>query len=235
MKVAISTENGYVSPHFGRCPSYTLVEIREGKIIGREEIPNPGHQPGFLPGYLAERGVHCIIAGGMGPRAQDLFAQNNIETIIGVEGQIDDVIEKFLKNELKAGQDLCNHGHGGEQGLGHQHCEEKHPVQAGQKLCFSAAGKDLEAEIDPRFGRARYFLIADPKTLEFETLENPAAEEIQGAGIRTAQLISSKNVGTVITGDCGPNALRALKASGIKVITGARGKIRDVLLKYRSD
>ena len=235
MKVAISTENGYVSSHFGRCPSYTIVEIREGKIISREEIPNPGHQPGFLPRYLAERGVHCIIAGGMGPRAQDLFAQNNIETITGVQGQIDDVIEKFLKNELEAGEDLCDHGHGREQRLDHQHCEEESPIQAGQKLCFSAAGKDLEAEIDPRFGRARYFLIADPKTLEFETLENPAAEEIQGAGIRTARLISSKNVGTVITGDCGPNALRALQASGIKVITGARGKIRDVLLKYRSD
>jgi len=235
MKVAISTENGYVSSHFGRCPSYTIVEIREGKIISREEIPNPGHQPGFLPRYLAERGVHCIIAGGMGPRAQDLFAQNNIETITGVQGQIDDVIEKFLKNELEAGEDLCDHGHGREQRLDHQHCEEESRIQAGQKLCFSATGKDLEAEIDPRFGRARYFIIADPRTLEFETLENPAAEEIQGAGIRTARLISSKNVGTVITGDCGPNALRALQASGIKVITGARGKIRDVLLKYRSD
>jgi predicted Fe-Mo cluster-binding NifX family protein len=235
MKVAISTETGYVSPHFGRCPSYTIVEIREGKIIGREEIPNPGHQPGFLPGYLAKRGVHCIIAGGMGPRAQDLFAQNNIETITGVQGQIDDVIGKFLKNELEAGEDLCDHDHGGEQGLGHLHCEEESPIQAGQKLCFSTSGKDLEAEIDPRFGRARYFLIADPKSLKFEILENPATEETQGAGIRTAQLISSKNVGTVITGDCGPTALNALQASGIKVITGARGKIRDVLLKYRSD
>lgn len=235
MKVAISTENGYVSSHFGRCPSYTIVEIREGKITGREEIPNPGHQPGFLPRYLAERGVHCIIAGGMGPRAQDLFAQNNIETITGVQGQIDDVIEKFLKNELEAGEDLCDHGHGGEQGLDHQYCEEENGIPAGQKLCFSAAGKDLEAEIDPRFGRARYFLIADPRTLRFEALENPGAEETQGAGIRTALLISRKNVGRVITGDCGPNALRALQASGIKVITGARGKIRDILLKYRSD
>ena len=235
MKVAISTENGYVSSHFGRCPSYTIVEIREGKIIGRDEIPNPGHQPGFLPRYLAERGVHCIIAGGMGPRAQDLFAQNNIETIIGVQGQVDDVIGKFLKNDLEAGEDLCDHGHSREEKPGDHRCEEESRIQAGQKLCFSATGKDLEAEIDPRFGRARYFIIADPKTLEFEALENPAAEESQGAGIQTAQLISSKNVGRVITGDCGPNALRALQASGIKVITGAQGKIRDVLLKYRSD
>ena len=82
MKVAISTDQGYVSAHFGRCPSYTLVEIKEGQILNKEEVPNPGHQPGFLPQYLSEKGVNCIIAGGMGPRAQGLFAQKNIETII---------------------------------------------------------------------------------------------------------------------------------------------------------
>ena len=111
MKVAISTESGYVSPHFGRCPSYTIVEIKEGKILNREEIPNPGHQPGFLPQYLAERGVNCIIAGGMGPRAQGLFAEKNIEIIIGIQGSVDEVIKKFVNQELEAGEDLCGHQH----------------------------------------------------------------------------------------------------------------------------
>ena len=82
MKVAISTDMDYVSAHFGRCASYTIVDIEEGKVINREEIPNPGHQPGFLPQYLSDRGVNVIIAGGMGPRAQDLFAQKNIETSV---------------------------------------------------------------------------------------------------------------------------------------------------------
>ena len=78
MKVAISTDQGYVSAHFGRCQSYTIVEIKEGNVLRMGEIPNPGHQPGFLPKYLSEKGVNCIIAGGMGPRAQGLFAQENI-------------------------------------------------------------------------------------------------------------------------------------------------------------
>jgi predicted Fe-Mo cluster-binding NifX family protein len=68
MRIAISTDQGYVSAHFGRCPSYTIIDIKEGQILNREEIPNPGHQPGFLPQFLSERGVNCIIAGGMGPR-----------------------------------------------------------------------------------------------------------------------------------------------------------------------
>lgn len=111
MKVAISTENGYVSAHFGRCPAYTLVKIQDGRVVGREEIPNPGHQPGFLPEYLSARGVNVIIAGGMGPRAQGLFAEKNIQTLIGIQGPIDEVIKKFLRQELEAGQDRCDHGH----------------------------------------------------------------------------------------------------------------------------
>ena len=86
MKVAIATDQGYVSAHFGRCPSYTIFEVVDGKIQDKEEIDNPGHQPGFLPRYLAEKGVSVIIAGGMGPRAQGLFAQNDITTFLGVQG-----------------------------------------------------------------------------------------------------------------------------------------------------
>jgi len=82
MKVAISTDQGFVSAHFGRYSSYTTFEVREGKILSKEEIPNPGHQPGFLPQFLSEKGVNCIICGGMGPRAQGLFSDKNIEMIL---------------------------------------------------------------------------------------------------------------------------------------------------------
>lgn len=235
MKVAISTDNGYVSAHFGRCGSYTIVEIKEGTMLNREEIPNPGHQPGFLPQYLSEKGVNCIIAGGMGPRAQGLFAQRNIEAIIGVQGSVDEVIEKFTNQELEPGGDLCEHHHGREGQFAHGHHPEEIHRPAGTKICITSQGKDLEAEVDPSFGRAHYFLIVDPETMEFEAVENPNIEASQGAGIQTAQLISSKNVGTVLTGSCGPNALRVLQSSGIRVITGTSGNIRDILQKYNSE
>jgi len=67
-KVAISTDGDQVAAHFGRCQVYTIVEIADGTVCSRELLANPGHEPGFLPGYLAERGVTCIVAGGMGPR-----------------------------------------------------------------------------------------------------------------------------------------------------------------------
>lgn len=109
MKVAISTDGAYVSAHFGRCPSYTIVEIESGKLINKNILGNPGHSPGFLPAFLHEKGASCIICGGMGRRAQALFAEKGIDTIVGVTGEIDDVIDKLLNNELKSGESLCEH------------------------------------------------------------------------------------------------------------------------------
>ena len=110
MKVAVSTDKGFVSAHFGRCPSYIIFEIDEDKILSREEIPNPGHQPGFLPQYLSERGVRCIIAGGMGPRAQGLFAQNNIKVVIGASSNSpEELVSAYLQDTLKTGANICDH------------------------------------------------------------------------------------------------------------------------------
>lgn len=235
MKIAISTDQGNVSAHFGRCLSYTIVEIKEGKVLSKEEIPNPGHEPGFLPQYLSEKGVNCIIAGGMGPRAQGLFAQKNIESVIGVQGAIDEVIEKFINQQLEVGDDLCGHGHGLEEHPPSDSHAEHVPQSKGNKICITSTGKDLEAEVDPNFGRAQYFLIVDPETMNFEVVHNHNIEAAQGAGIQSAQLISNKNIGTVLTGSCGPNAHRILQSSGIKVITGANGKVKDVLAKYKPE
>ena len=75
MKISISTDGDFVSAHFGRCPQFTIVEIDEGRVESKEVIDNPGHNPGFLPQFLREKGVKAIVAGGMGHRALDLFAQ----------------------------------------------------------------------------------------------------------------------------------------------------------------
>ncbi len=238
MKVAISTDDGYVSAHFGRCSSYTIYEIKGEKILGKEEVPNPGHQPGFLPNFLSEKGVSCIIAGGMGPRAQGLFAEKNIDAVVGVQGPVDEVIEKFVKQELEPGDDLCGHKHGAEgHDLDHPHlhgqADHQIPPSPASKICITAQGQDLNAEVDPNFGRARYFLVFDARTGNYEVINNSMAEASQGAGIQAAQLISDRNVDVVITGSLGPNAQRVLYSSGIRVITGAKGKVKDVLEEFK--
>ena len=110
--IAIATEGNMVAQHFGRCPEYTLCKIADGSVIEEKIIPNPGHEPGFLPGYLAEMGVNCIIAGGMGPRAQSLFDAENIETYIGISGPISEVIAAYLSGNLQSGVSTCDHPYG---------------------------------------------------------------------------------------------------------------------------
>ena len=241
MKIAISTDQANVSAHFGRCSSYTVFEIKDGIIQNREEISNPGHQPGFLPQFLSERGVNIIIAGGMGPRAQALFAQKNIDFIIGVQGPVDEVIQKYLNQELEAGEDLCNHGHdvAEHKSLNCHQDSPPHPNQSarqlsGRKICITSLGPNMDSEMDPKFGRAHFFLIFDQEGEDFEVLENPNRELGHGAGIQTAQLIANQNVGVVLSGAFGPKASQVLDTAGIQMKSGYTGLVKDVLAKFRS-
>jgi predicted Fe-Mo cluster-binding NifX family protein len=102
------------------------------------------------------------------------------------------------------------------------------------KIAVSSAGHNLDALIDPRFGRCRYFIVVDPETVQFEVLENPGAIAGGGAGISTAQMIAGKRVEAVLTGNCGPNAYEVLAAAGIKVLTGLSGKVRQAIDDYKS-
>jgi predicted Fe-Mo cluster-binding NifX family protein len=167
----------------------------------------------------------------MGPRAQGLFAERNIQTIIGVQGAVDVVIDQFLRQELQAGQDLCEHGQGHEG-------PRRHAGSAGEagpgtalegKLCVSTKGPNLDAEIDPNFGRAPYFRIVDPVTLKFEALANPCSQAGHGAGIQSAQLAASRGVSAVLTGQVGPNAQRVLESAGIRVIGAEKCTVREAL------
>ena len=116
-KIAIATESSQVSAHFGRCQSYTIFEVEGKEITGKNVVDTPGHQPGMLPRFLNEKGVNYVIAGGMGPMAQNLFREMNIEPIIGASGKVDDVIQDFLNGILEIGDSLCDH----ESGANHQH------------------------------------------------------------------------------------------------------------------
>ncbi|MGD2294577.1 MAG: NifB/NifX family molybdenum-iron cluster-binding protein [Candidatus Aminicenantes bacterium] len=242
MKIAVSTDDGYVSAHFGRCASYTIFDVQDRTILNKEEIPNPGHQPGFLPQFLSEKGVRCIIAGGMGPRAQALFTQKNIETLIGVQGAVDEVIQKFINRELEAGEDLCDHG---QEGAGHGVHEPRRETPAqpaqtvsqtpGRKICVTSLGPDLDSDVDPKFGRAHYFLIFDPQTGTFESVKNSNRELAHGAGIQTAQFIANQDVGVILTGDCGPKAARVLETAGIRIKTGVSGTAKEALAAFKTE
>lgn len=102
------------------------------------------------------------------------------------------------------------------------------------KIAISALGSDLVAQVDPRFGRCRHFIIIDPDTMQFEIVENTGALASGGAGISAAQVIIDRGVEAVLTGSCGPNAYQVLEAAGVKVFTGTTGTIQDAIESYKA-
>ncbi len=103
------------------------------------------------------------------------------------------------------------------------------------KIAITSTGTTLDNDVDSRFGRCPYFIIVDPETLEYEFIDNAAAQAGGGAGVSAAQLIVSKGVEAVLTGNCGPNAYQVLSPAGIKVITGVTGLVRDVIEDYKEE
>jgi predicted Fe-Mo cluster-binding NifX family protein len=101
------------------------------------------------------------------------------------------------------------------------------------KICVSTTGNNLEAQLDPRFGRCLYLIIVDSETMQHEAIPNMAASSQGGAGIQAAQIIAEKSVKVVITGNVGPNAFGALSAAGIEILTGASGTVREVVEKFK--
>jgi predicted Fe-Mo cluster-binding NifX family protein len=102
------------------------------------------------------------------------------------------------------------------------------------KIAITATAPTLDADVDPRFGRCAYFLIVDTDTMEFEAVENANAALGGGAGIQSGQLMASRNVKFVLTGNCGPNAHATLSAAGIGVVPGCSGTVRDAVERFKA-
>lgn len=101
------------------------------------------------------------------------------------------------------------------------------------KIAVTSKGTDLDSEVDPRFGRAAYILVVDSESLDYEVLDNKEnVNALKGAGIQAAGMLSDKGVEVVLTGFCGPNAFKTLKAAKIGVANDAKGSVRDAVNAY---
>ena len=115
MKIAVAGEGKNVTEHFGHCINFLIYSVENGNITNEESIPNPGHKPGFLPNFLADRGVNVIISGGMGGGAVDIFNERNVEVVVGASGDAKTAVLNYLKGELKTTGSVCHE---------HQHHDE---------------------------------------------------------------------------------------------------------------
>jgi predicted Fe-Mo cluster-binding NifX family protein len=101
------------------------------------------------------------------------------------------------------------------------------------KVAVSSNGDNLDAQLDPRFGRCAFFLVVNPDNMSFEAFNNESAAQGGGAGIQAAQFLASQGVAAVITGNCGPNAVQTLSAAGVDLLAGQAGTVKEVVQRYK--
>jgi len=118
-RIAFSCEdknglNSEMSMHFGRCPFFTLIDVEEGKMTNAQVVANPAfenHVPGAVPEFIRGQKVNVMIAGGMGPKAVNMFNGFGLEVATGVGGKIEKVLEAYLEGKVQ-GTVPCKHDHG---------------------------------------------------------------------------------------------------------------------------
>jgi predicted Fe-Mo cluster-binding NifX family protein len=121
VRVAVATENGAVSEHFGHSRSFTMAEVENKEVRSRSLVTAPEHAPGRLPLFLREQGAEAVITCSMGRKAQTILEHFGVEVLLGVTGEVDEVLERFAAGELVPGENGCSHGHGHEHGHGEEH------------------------------------------------------------------------------------------------------------------
>jgi ATP-binding protein involved in chromosome partitioning len=112
MKYAVPVSGGAMCAHFGHCEQFALIDVNEEtkKVTGKVMVPAPEHQPGLLPPWLAGQGVNCVIAGGMGMSAQNLFANHGVKVVVGaMESDPEKAVLAHLNGKLTTGGNTCDH------------------------------------------------------------------------------------------------------------------------------
>jgi predicted Fe-Mo cluster-binding NifX family protein len=100
------------------------------------------------------------------------------------------------------------------------------------KICITSKSNEPDSDIEPRFGRAPYFIIADTENGKLEAIENPAAGATGGAGIQAAQEVAKMQADVLITGNVGPNAYEVLSTAGIEVVTTSGVSVKEGIEQY---
>jgi predicted Fe-Mo cluster-binding NifX family protein len=108
--IAIPLENGRLCSHFGHCQQFAILEVEGQSVVSEKLLTPPPHEPGLLPRWLAEQGVSHVIAGGMGQRALQLFAGQNIVVCVGALPKSPrELVNDWVNKALVTGSNACDH------------------------------------------------------------------------------------------------------------------------------
>jgi len=110
--IAIPVAGGQLCMHFGHCEQFALLDVDTARkeILNSRYLTSPAHEPGLLPRWLHDQGVNLVIAGGMGGRAQGIFAENGIEVVVGAPAEPpESIVRSYLDGKLQPGDNICDH------------------------------------------------------------------------------------------------------------------------------
>lgn len=103
------------------------------------------------------------------------------------------------------------------------------------KIVVTAQGAEMESPVDPRFGRAKYFVLVDTETGQHQAHDNAQnLNAAQGAGIQAAQTVAQLGAETVLTGHVGPKAFATLTAANVAVYTNASGTVKEAIEQFQA-
>jgi predicted Fe-Mo cluster-binding NifX family protein len=238
MKIAISCRAGRVSPVFDVAKHLLLIDIEESAESARSE--NNIDETDLLSRatYVAELGADVLICGAISRPLQMILEAKGVEVIGQVCGNIEKILQAFLKGSLNDESFLmpgCNMRTRAFQPLSYGKGDQLQWKEPYMRVAVTSQGPDLTSQVDPRFGRARYIIVSDQETEGFSVLDNSRnLNAVQGAGIQTVKEVVREGIDAVLTGHVGPKALEALNAARVQVFLDASGTVSDALKKLKS-
>ncbi|NAW69721.1 ATPase [Vibrio sp. V27_P1S3P104] len=112
MKIAIPVADGKLDLHFGHCKNFALLDVNldTKKIVSRNDVDAPPHEPGLLPAWLGDKNVELVISGGMGQKAKQLFEARSIQVVVGAPSETPELlVQAYLGGRLTSGVNACDH------------------------------------------------------------------------------------------------------------------------------
>ncbi len=240
MKVALTTWNGRVSPVFDVARQVVLIDINEGRVVGRRDEALPGTEPQAQADRLAALGPQTLICGAISKAMAGLLAAVNIRVIPFTAGDVEKVLAAWLAGNLPdpalSMPGCCGRRHRQRAG---GRCREKTLLtkegrEGIMKVIVTGSGGTLTDAVDPRFGRASQFLLVDIDTGVMTPHDNAQnLNAAQGAGIQAAETVVRLGAQAVITGNVGPKAFRVLDAAGVKVFLVKDGSVAEAITQFK--
>jgi len=235
--IAIPEYEGRVSPLLDRAEKLLIFQVSQQKVLGEPIILTLKNNLKLLDQLILE-GVDVLICNGVSRNLAFLIEDRGISILPCVIGIPLDIVNVFLSDNLYVKKFImpgCFFGKKNRECTGYKEFLKKNKRRYKMKIVLTAQGEDLSSKLDPRFGRAKGFIVYDLEDDSFEyvsNIQNYSAP--QGAGIQSAKNIVDTDASILISGHVGPKAFEVLKMAEIGIIYQEEEEIQKIIDAYKA-